>query len=62
MKTSTAFSRHTEFESAAHERVSAPARTSHAARRDETGDVPMGAYLWSMMLRAPGSLEQMENA
>ena len=25
-------------------------------------DAPMGAYLWSMLLRAPGNLEQMENA
>ena len=42
------------------------ARALRARRTDDALavdlDAPMGAYLWSMLLRAPGSLEQMENA
>lgn len=38
-------------------------RGAHAGDELTVGlDAPMGAYLWSMLLRAPGSLEQMENA
>ncbi|MDN0070300.1 hypothetical protein [Collinsella ihumii] len=32
------------------------------AQKDSREPEAMTAYLWSMLLRAPGSLEQMENA